>query len=135
MHFKVYINTLNIKVLRTCVHPNIIQKSIVIIEMINMLGEKKKYEEVECPRCHSKIAYLINKQDAIVDYEFYPDGNYSKEPEIEDEAGMDYNWWVCPECGEQITNKEKEALKFLRTWVLPKDYVKGVKYKFWKNNM
>lgn len=93
-----------------------------------MPEEKKKYEKVECPSCHDKIDYLINKQDAIVDYEFHSDGTYSKEPEVEDGAGMDYNWWVCPDCGEQIANNEDDALEFLTTGVLPKDYVEGVKY-------
>ena len=103
---------------------------MLIINIIDdrMVEEKKKYEDVECPSCHSKIDYLINKQDAIVDYEFHSDGSYNHEPEVEDGAGMDYNWWVCPDCGEQIADNEEDALKFLRTGVLPKGYKKGLKY-------
>ena len=60
--------------------------------------------------------------DKTIKKELY---NYDiNKPEVEDGAGMDYNWWVCPACGEQIASNEDDALEFLTTRVLSKTYVK-----------
>ena len=83
---------------------------------------KKKYKKVECPSCHNNIEYLINRKDAVIDYKFYSNKKYNKEPKIGDMPGMNYNWWICPICEDEIAGNEEDAIKFLRAGVLPKDY-------------
>ena len=73
----------------------------------------KNRKEVECPFCHSKINHLINVQDAMIEWEFYANGDYSSKPNISDDVGESVNEWVCPECWEIISNNEKDAREFL----------------------
>lgn len=76
------------------------------------MDENRK--EVECPFRHSKIDHLINVQDAMIEWKFYANGDYSSKPEItSDDAGENVNEWICPECWEIISNNEKDAREFL----------------------
>ena len=60
--------------------------------------EEENKKKIVCPYCNAEITELINIQDAVLEWTFFPDGSYTTEPEIEDGAGENVNEWVCPEC-------------------------------------
>lgn len=87
-----------------------------------MSEEEKKYKEVECPYCHNKINYLVERQDAVVDYDYYGNGEYSKNPIIDDDydTGENVNDYCCPICLEVIATNEDDADEFLQTGKMKK---------------
>lgn len=73
--------------------------------------------QIICPYCHEEVDHLVEKQSVVVDYDFYKDGEYSKESIIDDDypVGEDVNDYCCPECDEVIATNEEDAKRFLQT--------------------
>lgn len=73
-----------------------------------------KIDVPRCPHCGKPVLYLENEQDLLCSWKFYPDGNYSTVPDLENMEHLgDINRWVCPHCGKVIAETEVDALKFL----------------------
>jgi phage FluMu protein Com len=65
----------------------------------------------KCPKCGKVINYLINVVSGWKNYIF--DGRNYEEGEFEPDGVL--NFWVCPECKEELLfDSEEEAIKFLK---------------------
>jgi ssDNA-binding Zn-finger/Zn-ribbon topoisomerase 1 len=87
-----------------------------------MSEEEKKYKEVECPFCGTKIDHLVLSQIEDNFYDFYGNGEYV-ESDICGDVDYESREWECPKCHETIATTEKEADEFLKT---------GGKFGVWK---
>jgi predicted RNA-binding Zn-ribbon protein involved in translation (DUF1610 family) len=74
------------------------------------MSNKKEKKIIKCPECGDEIYYLINRQSGTEDYEMYPDGKYKT---IDFTYDGDYNFWLCPDCYEELFNNEEDAIAFL----------------------
>jgi len=64
-----------------------------------------------CPHCKKHITHLINEQEVIVGWKFYPDGTYSSSEILTTTDNL--NVWTCPHCGNVLAETEEDALKIL----------------------
>jgi len=67
----------------------------------------------KCPNCEKEIDKLISAQEVSVSFDFKLDKKDIVYFNRKEHANYN-NFYYCPECSEEITNNENDAVKFLK---------------------
>ena len=90
-----------------CCSCNKIKKGLLLREINE---QRKKREGPKCPHCDTEIESLNYTETG-----YYEHGSFSLETEEQDSDGTEWDGegithYSCPDCGDEITQAEKEAI-------------------------